>query len=209
MKRLGDKIIVATKNAGKTAEFREAFASLGIEIADLREFPDLPPAEESGATFAENARIKARAAAERIGLAVMADDSGLCVDALGGAPGVRSARYAGEHAADAENNAKLLAELAKAARPYRLPGGGPEVFGPARFVCCLALYDPREQTFMMAEGTAEGMILTAPRGDGGFGYDPLFWIPEFGKTMAELTTEEKNGISHRGQAIRRLLAQLG
>ncbi len=209
MKRLGDKIIVATKNAGKTAEFREAFAPLGIEIADLREFPDLPPAEENGATFAENARIKARAAAERIGLPVMADDSGLCVDALGGAPGVRSARYAGEHATDAENNAKLLAELAKAARAYRLPGGGPEVFGPARFVCSLALYDPREQIFTMAEGTVEGMILTAPRGDGGFGYDPLFWIPKFGKTMAELTTEEKNGISHRGQAIRRLLAQLG
>jgi XTP/dITP diphosphohydrolase len=202
------KMIVATRNAGKTEEFREAFAPLGIEIADLREFPGMPPIEENGATFAENALIKARAAAEWIGLPVMADDSGLCVDALGGAPGVYSARYAGEHATDAENNAKLLRELAASVSATRPDSGGPDVFSTARFVCSIALYDPQKRTCITAEGTVEGMILTAPRGSGGFGYDPLFWLPEYGKSMAELSTEEKNRISHRGRALRHLLEQI-
>jgi XTP/dITP diphosphohydrolase len=202
----GTVIVVATRNRGKTQEFRAAFSEMGAEVRDLNETAGVPPVEETGATFAENARLKARKTALHLGLPVLADDSGLCVDALGGAPGVYSARYAGEGATDADNNAKLLRELnALPASKSGFVAGDPTRFGSARFVCALALYVPDSDTFVEAEGTVEGFILASPKGDGGFGYDPLFWLPEFGRSMAELSTAEKNKISHRGAAIRNLI----
>lgn len=208
----GNVLVVATRNRGKTAEFREAFAAYGMEVRDLNDVAGAPQVEETGTTFAENALLKAKSAAERFGLPVIADDSGLCVDALGGAPGVYSARYAGEGATDADNNAKLLRELAAlpADRQAALAAAGePDTFGAARFVSAIALYDPAGRRALEAEGTVDGFILKAPRGTGGFGYDPLFWLPEFGRSMAELTATEKNAISHRGRALRKLLTQLG
>jgi XTP/dITP diphosphohydrolase len=205
----GSVLVVATRNRGKTKEFREAFAALGVEVRDLNETNGVPEIEETGATFAENAYIKAKAAAERLGLPVLADDSGLCVDALGGAPGVYSARYAGERASDVDNIAKLLRELdASGAKPAPAPGG-PASYGAGRFVCALALYSPAHGSRLEAEGSVDGWILSEPRGTGGFGYDPIFWLPEFGRTMAELAPEEKNAVSHRGRALRQLLNQVG
>jgi XTP/dITP diphosphohydrolase len=207
MIRAGDTLLVATRNGGKTREFREAFATLGVRVIDLREYEGaaIPPIVEDGATFADNARIKARAVAAATGLLTLADDSGLCVDRLGGAPGVYSARYAGPNATDAENNAKLLQELRRAAER----DGVADARSPARYVCSLALYDPATDTWIVEEGTVEGEIIPEPSGSGGFGYDPLFWLPSHGCTMAELPVEEKNRISHRGVALRRLIARLG
>lgn len=201
----GDELIVATRNRGKTKEFAKAFGELGVSVRDLNETEGVPEIEETGATFAENALIKAKAAAEALGLPVLADDSGLCVDALGGQPGVYSARYAGEGAADADNNAKLLRELKAREAEGGLHEPGPGLYGSARFVSALVLYAPAEGRQLTAEGTVDGFILKEPRGEGGFGYDPLFWLPEYGKSMAELTLEEKNAVSHRGRALRRLL----
>lgn len=201
----GGTLLVATRNRGKTAEFREAFRELGVTVKDLGDVAGIPEIEETGATFAENAFIKAKTVADIVGLPVLADDSGLCVNALNGAPGVYSARYAGEHASDADNNAKLLRELAAGLRTVPADVPGPEVLSPARFVSSLVLYDPQDDSRLTAEGQVEGFILREPRGSGGFGYDPLFWLPPFGRSMAELTVEEKNGISHRGQALRKLL----
>jgi XTP/dITP diphosphohydrolase len=201
----GGTLVVATRNRGKTKEFREAFALLGVTVRDLNDMDGIPPIEETGRTFAENAMIKAKAAAEILGLPVLADDSGLCVDALGGEPGVYSARYAGEGASDAENNAKLLRELMK----RRENGDSKDVeaglLSSARFVSSLILYVPENGSHLAAEGTVDGFILPVARGSGGFGYDPLFWLPEFGKSMAELSVEEKNAISHRGRALQKLL----
>ena len=212
MIRPGDRVLIATRNKGKTREFREAFAALGAAVTDLNEWrgPEIPPIAEDGATFADNARIKARAVAEAAGIAALADDSGLCVDALGGAPGVYSARYAGEGATDADNNAKLLRELARANASAEAAdsGAGPRLLSPARFVCALVLYDPASGAEFSAEGVLEGYIVGAPSGGGGFGYDPLFWLPAFGRTLAELSVDEKNRISHRGQALERLLRLL-
>jgi len=212
----GDTLLVATRNRGKTREFRAAFATLGIEVKDLNEIGELPEIAETGTTFYENALIKARAASAAAGLPVLADDSGLCVDALGGAPGVYSARYAGEGASDADNNAKLLRELAAAGATVDAASLGAEkapdgakLLSPARFVSSLVLYEPDGDRITAAEGTVEGAIIDRPAGAGGFGYDPLFWLPSFGKTMAEISLEEKNAISHRGRALRKLLAQLG
>lgn len=207
----GDTLLIATRNAGKTREFREAFAAIGVHVKDLNEVTGVPEIEETGTTFAENALIKAKAASEATGLPALADDSGLCVDALGGAPGVYSARYAGEGATDAANNAKLLAALAELGT---VPEGLPEapanarLLSPARFVCSLVLYDPRTGDRTEAEGAVRGYIADRASGSGGFGYDPLFYLPEFGKTLAEISIEEKNAISHRGQALRELLAKL-
>ncbi|WP_276352885.1 XTP/dITP diphosphatase [Cohnella caldifontis] len=203
-----DVLVVATRNRGKTKEFREAFAALGIEVRDLNETAGVPEIEETGTTFAENALIKARTAAEILGFPVLADDSGLCVDALGGAPGVYSARYAGERASDADNNAKLLRELDASGTKAEAAPGGPAAYGTGRFVSVLALYMPEDGTRFEAEGTVEGWILKEPKGTGGFGYDPLFWLPEFGKSLAELTLEEKNAVSHRGRALRKLLDRI-
>ncbi|TJY41476.1 XTP/dITP diphosphatase [Cohnella pontilimi] len=201
----GSTLVVATRNRGKTKEFREAFALLGVTVRDLNDTDGVPPIEETGSTFAENAMIKAKEAAEALRLPVLADDSGLCVDALGGEPGVYSARYAGEGATDADNNAKLLRELLKRRDEGTLKDVGGGYLSSARFVSSLVLYRPDDGRHMEAEGTVEGFILPEARGNGGFGYDPLFWLPEFGKSMAELTVEEKNAISHRGRALQKLL----
>jgi XTP/dITP diphosphohydrolase len=209
MIRQGGTLVIATRNAGKTKEFREAFGAMDVAVKDLREVEGVPDIEETGATFADNASIKAMAVADIVGLPVLADDSGLCVDALDGAPGIYSARYSGEGATDAKNNAKLLQELAALAARTEIVGiAGPDVLSTARFVCSLALYDQADGSFVRAEGTMEGFILREPRGVDGFGYDPLFWVPSHGKSMAELTVAEKNAISHRGDALRKLVRLL-
>jgi XTP/dITP diphosphohydrolase len=202
MIQAGGTVLVATRNKGKTKEFREAFRKIGIEIKDLSDTEGIPAIEETGTTFAENAYIKAKAVADIVGMPVLADDSGLCVDALDGAPGVYSARYAGEEATDRDNNVKLLREL----EAILLPGAANQEFlSAARFVCSLVLFDPQDGSRLEVEGSVEGLILRNPRGTDGFGYDPLFWLPSHGRSMAELSIEEKNAISHRGQALRKLL----
>ncbi|MNG04420.1 Non-canonical purine NTP pyrophosphatase [compost metagenome] len=183
-----------------------------MEVRSLRDFDSLPEIVEDGDTFQANARKKAKTIGDALGLPVLADDSGLCVDALDGAPGVYSARYAGEGATDADNNAKLLQELKKlAGAAGDVPSSeahGVVLYGGARFKCALALYDPASGSFLDAEGAVEGRMLSSPRGEGGFGYDPLFWLPELGRAMAELTTEEKQAISHRGAALREMFTVL-
>ena len=204
-------IVVATKNAGKVREFAHAFEPLGFAVRSMFDFEGLPDIEEDGATFAENARKKARVVGDALGIPVLADDSGLETERLSGAPGVYSARYAGEGAGDAANNAKLLRELGEAASDGPQPGGLPaglRALSRARFVCALALYDPADGSYTEAEGACDGWIVDRPVGDGGFGYDPLFWVPSFGKTMAQLTTGEKQSISHRGKALARLVEQV-
>jgi XTP/dITP diphosphohydrolase len=204
----GGTLVVATRNRGKTKEFREALAALGVVVRDLNETEGVPPIEETGETFAENALLKAQSAAEILGLPVLADDSGLCVDALGGAPGVYSARYAGEGAPDADNNAKLIRELRAVTESESLRDVGPGLLSSAKFVCSLALFVPGSGFHLAVEGAVDGFILNERRGDAGFGYDPYFWLPEFGKSMAEITVEQKNAISHRGRALRELLDKL-
>ncbi|KAF0994256.1 XTP/dITP diphosphatase [Geobacillus sp. TFV-3] len=187
------EIVIATKNAGKAREFAALFAKRGIRVKSLLDFPDVPDVEETGSTFAENAILKAEAVLQRLQRPVIADDSGLAVDALGGRPGVHSARYAGEDKNDARNIAKLLREL----------DGVPMEQRTARFHCALAVAIPGRPTAVV-EATCDGYIAEAPRGEGGFGYDPVFYLPERGKTMAELTSEEKNEISHRAKALAKL-----
>ncbi|HZG56502.1 XTP/dITP diphosphatase [Paenibacillus sp.] len=201
-------IVVATRNRGKAAEFREMLAPLGYEVLSLLDLPDgaSPDVEEDGDTFAANAEKKARAAAQALGRPALADDSGLCVDALDGAPGVYSARYAGEPSDDARNNAKLLAELAS--RGARAGAAPVEALSAARFVCALALYDPDADRTVFAEGSCEGWIVPETRGAGGFGYDPLFYVEALGKTFGEASSEEKHAVSHRGAALRALAEKL-
>ncbi len=193
------RLVLASNNAKKLAELQQLLAPLGIAVLNQGEL-GIPEAEEPHCSFVENALTKARHAARASGLPALADDSGLCVDALDGAPGVISARYAGEPKSDARNNDKLLAELA--GHPDAAQRG-------AHFACALVLVrrsdDPRP---LIAEGECHGRILCAPRGDGGFGYDPLFWLPELGKTMAELDSAEKNRISHRARATAILVERL-
>jgi XTP/dITP diphosphohydrolase len=179
--------IIASTNKKKIREIREILTQLGIELLTMDDVPDLEEPDETGSTFAENARIKARAVSEVTGLPTVADDSGLEVDALGGRPGVYSRRYS-EDGTDASNNAKLLAELQGISRRS------------ARFRCAIVWIDGEEE--QLFDGTCEGAILHAPRGENGFGYDPLF-APDGmgGRTMAELTPAEKNAISHRGRAL--------
>ncbi|HZG76303.1 MAG TPA: XTP/dITP diphosphatase [Paenibacillus sp.] len=202
-------IVVATRNKGKAAEFRDMLAPLGYEVLSLLDLPDgaAPDVEEDGDTFAANAEKKAREAARALGRPTLADDSGLVVDRLGGAPGVYSARYAGEPSDDARNNAKLLAELATAGEPREVSGGA-TALSAARFVCVLALHDPGTNETTFAEGACEGYILNEARGTSGFGYDPLFYVPSLGKTFGEATPEEKHAISHRGAALRALAEKL-
>ncbi|WP_379130908.1 XTP/dITP diphosphatase [Paenibacillus sp. sgz500958] len=205
MESAGGILIVATKNQGKVREFQHAFAPLGLTVQSMFDYPNLPDVVEDGGTFAENARKKSKAVADALGLPVLADDSGLCVDALDGRPGVYSARYAGESAGDEANNLKLLDEL------ERLKQGedtGQPLLSTARFVCALSLYDPTTNREWTAEGKVEGWITSEPAGGGGFGYDPLFYLPDYGKTMAELTMSEKQEISHRGTALRLLTEKL-
>ncbi|WP_343724873.1 RdgB/HAM1 family non-canonical purine NTP pyrophosphatase [Herbaspirillum huttiense] len=190
------KIVMASNNAGKLKEFASLLGDIGLDVRPQGEF-DVPEAEEPFGTFVENALTKARHAARLTGLPALADDSGVCVNALGGAPGVYSARYAGEPKSDANNNAKLIADLAAHA-------------DKSAYYYCVLVYvrhvdDPQP---VIADGVWKGEIIDQPRGQGGFGYDPYFLLPSLGKTAAELTAAEKNAVSHRGQALRALVEKL-
>lgn len=191
------KIIIATRNKGKAKEFEELFQAYGYEIETLLDHPEIPDIPETGNTFKENAYEKAATLAERLETIVLADDSGLEVDALDGAPGIYSARYAGEHGNDEKNNEKLLKDLEEINTQNRA----------ANFICSLVLVGPGKEP-LMVEGKVYGEILEEPRGNNGFGYDPLFYLPEKGKSMAELSSAEKNRISHRAKAIQQLEAHL-
>ncbi len=188
------KIIVATKNRGKLEEIAQLLSDLPYDVISMTEAGVTGDVDESGTTFEENALIKARAVWKVTGETVLADDSGLEVDHLQGAPGVYSARYAGEGATDADRNNKLLAALA----------GVPAEKRSARFVCAAALIFP-DRRELVVRGTCEGYIAEAPSGDNGFGYDPLFYVPEFGMTIAQMDAGLKNSISHRGNALRKIL----
>ncbi|MCB1923078.1 MAG: RdgB/HAM1 family non-canonical purine NTP pyrophosphatase [Gammaproteobacteria bacterium] len=191
------RIVLATGNKGKVREFGELLAACHIEVVPQSDF-GVPDADETGLTFVENAILKARNAAAHTGMAAIADDSGLEVDHLNGAPGIYSARYAGD-GGSAANSAKLLEAL----------DGVPETARSARFQCVLVyLRHADDPTPLICQGTWEGRILTAPRGDAGFGYDPLFFVPDEGVSAAELAAERKNALSHRGQALRCLLQRL-
>ncbi|MCK9861537.1 RdgB/HAM1 family non-canonical purine NTP pyrophosphatase [Paenibacillus sp. ATY16] len=207
---MAQPILIATKNEGKVREFAHAFAKLGRTVVSLNEYPDFPNIVEDGDTFSANARIKAKAAGDAFHVPVLADDSGLRVKALDGAPGVYSARYSGEGATDASNNVKLLEELKRLNAPDTAEplADGTRLLSPAQFVCVLALYDPATGEFIETEGTVDGYIAERPRGEGGFGYDPLFWLPQLNRSMAELSKEEKQGISHRGNALAKLIEKL-
>jgi XTP/dITP diphosphohydrolase len=191
MEQNNKTIILATRNQGKIRELVPYFARIGWTLQGLP--ADAPLIIEDGLTFAENAHKKAETIARMYGMAALADDSGLEVDALGGRPGVYSARYAGENASDEMNNRKLLQEMVDV----------PVELRTARFVCVLALSIPGKRTLFF-RGECEGRILREMRGTGGFGYDPLFYLPHLDKSMAELTVEQKNQISHRAQAMRKL-----
>lgn len=190
------KLVIATKNAGKVQEIVDALADLPFEVVSLQDYPDAPEVEETGASFAENAILKAVAYADFTGELTLADDSGLEVDALDGAPGVFSSRYA---PTVPQRNAKLLDAMKDV----------PDERRAARFRCVVAIVEPGG-TARTCEDSVEGVVSREPTGTGGFGYDPIFYIPSLGKSMAELSFAEKNVISHRGKALkkaRKLLAQ--
>jgi XTP/dITP diphosphohydrolase len=190
-------LLIATGNAGKVREFREMLGADRFIWHDLSQFPEAVPVPEIGETFEANASLKAAGYARQAGMWALADDSGLEVDALGGKPGVHSARWAQLHgtgAGDADNNATLLKQLEDI----------PDSNRTARFVCALALSDPSGRIILTARDSVEGRILRASRGSNGFGYDPLFFVESLGKTTAELAPEKKHEISHRGKALRRL-----
>ncbi|MFL6711238.1 MAG: RdgB/HAM1 family non-canonical purine NTP pyrophosphatase [Massilia sp.] len=191
------RLVLASNNAGKLREFGQILAPLGFELHAQGEF-DVPEAEEPFATFVENALTKARHAARLTGLPALADDSGVCVNALGGAPGVWSARYAGEPKSDAANSAKLIADLSV------------HDDKSAYYYCVLVFVrHPDDPQPVIADGVWAGKISATARGENGFGYDPHFWLPALGKSAAELSSLEKNTVSHRGQALRALVAKLG
>jgi XTP/dITP diphosphohydrolase len=190
------RLVLASNNAGKLKEFAELLAPIGFALHPQGEF-DVPEAEEPHATFVENALEKARHAARLTGLPALADDSGVCVNAFGGAPGVYSARFAGEPKSDARNNEKMVADLAQHS-------------DKSAYYYCVLVYvrhadDPQP---VIADGVWRGQMIDTPRGAGGFGYDPYFLVPALGKTAAELSSESKNAISHRGQALRALVEKL-
>ena len=189
--------VIATHNRGKFSEFSGLLEGTGLKLRPLWEFPEVGPVAEDGASFRENALRKARVVGTRLGLPVLADDSGLEVDALNGRPGVHSARYAGGRATDRENREKLLAEL------QAIPDGR----RGARYVCALAVRLPDGREYLV-EGECRGRIGREPKGDGGFGYDPLFFLPDLGRTMAELSAPQKNRMSHRGRAVRVFIATI-
>lgn len=191
------KIVVATKNQGKLKELIHAFADLPVELVSLAEFGKLPDAVEDGNTFYENAVKKARFYMEKTHCACLADDSGIEIDVLGGAPGIHSARFAGYHADDAANNQKMLEELAKKQVEQ----------SKAHYACSLVFIDT-DGKILATRGICEGIIHNFAQGKGGFGYDPYFYLPQFDKTMAELSLDEKNQISHRGKAIEQMEMEL-
>lgn len=194
------KIVLATNNAHKVSEFKGCFNQKGIdiEIVTLKEIGFCGDIIEDADNFEGNAYIKAKAICDYTGEIAVADDSGLVVDALNGAPGVYSARYAGENSSDSDNIEKLLNELDKLG----------EVPRAAKFVCCICAVRPDGEK-LFVRGESAGEILKELKGEGGFGYDPVFFCPDFGKTFAQLTSEEKNSISHRGRAIEKLAENLG
>lgn len=192
-------LLIATSNAGKVREFRDMLGGDRFTWDDLSKHPSYTPVEETGRTFLANACLKAEGYAKQFQTWALADDSGLEVDALGGAPGVHSARWAamnGTGSGDADNNNTLLRQLADVADERRT----------GRFVCVLALADPGGRIILTARDSVEGRILRTPRGSNGFGYDPLFFIDSLGRTTAELSPLEKHAVSHRGKALRRLKA---
>lgn len=189
------RLVLASGNAGKLREFAQLLGPLGCQVFPQSDFA-VSEVEESGLTFVENALLKAREASRVSGLPALADDSGLEVDALEGAPGIYSARYAGEPKSDARNNAKLLEALAEV----------PEGARDARYWCVLVyLRHPEDPVPLIVQRSWEGQILAHPRGEGGFGYDPLFWLPDQGMSAAELSAAEKNRLSHRGRALQALV----
>jgi XTP/dITP diphosphohydrolase len=195
------RVLIASGNRGKVREFQEMLRDHGVECTDLSAHPDAIAPEETGHTFRANAMLKAVHYATLLRTWALADDSGLSVDALGGKPGVHSARWAelgNAGKGDGDNNALLRRQL----------DAVPDEQRAARFVCCLALSDPRGRVILTAQDEVEGQMLRAPRGEGGFGYDPLFLVPALGRTTAELPAHEKHAISHRGKALRRLAAML-
>jgi XTP/dITP diphosphohydrolase len=187
-------LVLGTRNAKKREELLTILGDLGLDIRDLSQFPGAPEVVEDGATFEANARKKATELARHLGQWVLGEDSGLVVPALHGRPGVLSARYAGRQGDDAANNARLLAELAP------LPGK-PQ---PAYYVCTAALADPKGEVQAVVEGRCHGVIIDQPRGSGGFGYDPLFLIPEYHRTFGELSPHVKHALSHRARALEKL-----
>jgi XTP/dITP diphosphohydrolase len=192
-----DRIVLASGNAGKLAEIARILADMDVTVVPQSAL-GVSDADETGTTFVENALIKARHAVEATGLPAIADDSGICVDALDGRPGVYSARYSGPGATADSNNDRLLAELE----------GVPDEQRGAAFHCAACYVDPGMAEPVIAQGEWRGRILRARRGDGGFGYDPLFYVPELGKSSAELSPDEKNARSHRGQALAELSRKL-
>lgn len=192
------RLVLATSNPGKVRELNALLADLDVEVVS-QSVLQIPEIEETGLSFVENAILKARNATQYTGLPAVADDSGLEVDALHGAPGIYSARYGGPEASDRDNLEKLLAELRNV----------PDIHRTARFQCLLVLLrHPIDPTPLICQGTWEGMITHAPRGEYGFGYDPVFYVPELGMTAAELAPETKNRLSHRGQALAQLMRAL-
>ena len=193
------RLVLATHNRHKVDEMRRLLAPSGVELIGMDSYPDHTPPDETGSTFAENARLKARDAARATGEYALADDSGICIDALGGRPGIYSARWAGEGSGAAEWIAKTLHEL----------GGVPDAARAARYVCALAVSAPDGTIVAQAEGICEGRIAFAPVGEGGFGYDPLFLVgDDTGRTFAQIPPDEKDRIGHRGRAVRALLPVL-
>jgi len=191
------RLVLATRNKGKVKELQELLAGAGVEVVSLADFPDVPEVVEDGDTFQANAVKKAREVAEAVGELTLSDDSGLEVDCLDGAPGVISARFAGAQHDDEANNRKLL----------ELMSGVPWEKRTGRFRCVVAIAVPGGKTETV-EGTCEGIITSEPRGTQGFGYDPLFFVPEYKRTFAELNAAEKNLISHRGKALQKALTVL-
>jgi len=191
------QVIIATKNKGKAKDFEAIFKPYGYQVLTLHDVAEDMDVEETGTTFEENAILKAEALSQRLQTFVLADDSGLAIDALNGAPGVYSARYAGEEKSDEANMDKVLEELAEV----------PDNQRSARFCCAIALAGPDMET-KTAFGTCEGIIAHDKKGNNGFGYDPIFFVPELGKMMAELQPSEKAAISHRGNAIKKIEAEL-
>jgi XTP/dITP diphosphohydrolase len=190
-----NKILIATKSKGKLNDIKEIFKNLDIEILSFLDFEDSPDVEENGKTFEENAQLKSKACFEKYGIPSIGDDSGLVVEQLNGEPGVYSARYAGENATDEMNNEKLIKAIQRFPEPHR-----------AKFVCVASYYDGEK--FVNAYGDVQGRIITEPRGKNGFGYDPLFIPNGYDKTFGEFTLEEKNKISHRSVAFKKLYKKL-
>lgn len=192
------QIVLSSRNQKKIGEIAELMAPHGIELVGVESFPDVPEVEEDGDSFAANAAKKATEVAKRLGAWVLAEDSGLCVEALGGAPGIYSARYAGEQGADESNNQKLLSELSAVPTEKRT----------AYYVCYAVLSDPTGAIRLESEGRCGGRILTEYHGSHGFGYDPLFLVPEYHQTFGQLSSAVKRHVSHRAKAFERLIPRI-